>query len=1004
MFESISQAALDFTNNLEDVTSKYIGLEAVIPTVSDMFGEQSQTLRELNKELGTSSKTSAALRKELAQLSRTTGFSTKSQLELLNVTKEYHQGLNDVTKANLSFAKASGASVDIIGKLSAKLTILKKNSESSFNSMYESILAVRDAYGLTNTQIEDITDSLIKYASVVGDSNLNMSLAAKNMSIFTSQLTRVGIEADTVSSIINNMLDPTAALDNIALLTKMGVSVNELMSGDPTQALESSTYQLKALGEQISSIANTNRFAAQQMADLYGLSLKDAIALKDIDTSIYGTESGKTLENYRQEMSTFSDNLQNFTSMIGGSLMMPLSTIGNILEGFTNTLSTLGAGVTAALTVVIGGPILKKTLGKLKKGLLGVVGDAAKAFYDQKNIDKFGSRLEIATGNAAKKFSSGMDDLLQAAQEKNNIKEKDVAGLRKSGGIETLSFETRTEAQSKLYSQERGKSNPINTQSSKQQLTLEKLMSINSGLDAEINEIQSAILSGANVGEAEKSKLQFLIDKRKAFEKDRATAIEQALSSSSELFSNKYSSFGGIRGLFTDDTALSEKDLKEQENRFNSNKNEFISIFKSILPPETFNSLQDLTTSFSDFKDLITKNNYQDLLSELNNKLEENKEAIEKDYSVRINNANSSEKEILEKEKNRKLAEIEKKQNNIRETSLSSIKSTNRNKSAEQLLFDLEKERTGNIKEANTYTSGNFKGIGKAFAKLSGASKNLSALSTKLKDGAIESFAASQFGNGQGIFKNIGGKFKGAGLSVAGGATSAASKTLSSLSKLPEKLLKGFGGLLKGFGIAGIGIVVSKIAEKFKESAKFQEISAKVSQKLQEIVTKVTDTLMPTFNTLISNIEGPISDLMDAVSNTLVNIVGTLAPAVSNLAQTLIPIAKTLVVALTPIIKIVSSALSGIINFINKVFSKFAKGITGSTDSVLSYSKQTAINTSSDDLSTYQGVMTAAEYETSEAILKKLNEMGERVENVVVNIKKTNKAIDEGNAVRVATA
>ena len=391
----------ELLDNLTEVGDTYIDLEKIIPVVNEMLTDQASEMRKLNRELGSGSKTTAELRSDFASLSRQLGVTTRDIYELVNETRQYHQGIKESTSSTLQFVKASGASIDIIGKFSAKLNILGKTSKSSFDTMYTNILSVREAYGLTDNQIDDIIVSLGNYATVTGASSEQMERASITLAKFTSQLTSAGIEADKVSEIINGMLDPDRMTDNLVLMSKIGVSITDMVSGNPIEKLEGSADKLKQIGQEISNIAKTNRIQANEVAKVYGLTLEQANLLANMDTSENALNTQKQLEQYRNEMTTFVESIKYTVTRLSGLISGPLAYIGKIFETFGNVIGMLPRGIGALIVGVTG----KRILNKISEHL----GDAAKKWG--KNIAEPLKEYMSQVDKKSKSKKSDMDAL-----------------------------------------------------------------------------------------------------------------------------------------------------------------------------------------------------------------------------------------------------------------------------------------------------------------------------------------------------------------------------------------------------------------------------------------------------------------------------------------------------------------------------------------------------------------------------------------------------------------
>ena len=376
ILEGAQDTIESLTSSLNETAKTYLSLEKIIPRVIDLFVDQADDVRMLNKELGSGSKLAFNFRKEILQVSTALGISSRETLRLVEATKEYHQGVTDVTKATLNFQKATGVSIGILGKLTAKINILGNISKEANEQMYTNILSVREAYGLTDNQIEDIIVTLTNYAVATQASDEQIVKASTSLSKFTSLLTSAGIEADRVSEILNGMLDPDRMLDNVVLLNKIGISVNDMVSGNPTEKLEGSVYKLKELGQEIANIAKTNRLQASELAKVYNLTLQEAIQLSELDTSEKALNTQKKLEEYRNETASLVESLKSFKEMVVGYIAQGINSVLGGFEKLEGSLGLFKKGLVALGGLLVG----KFVLGKLKDGVMSLFGKAAKTF------------------------------------------------------------------------------------------------------------------------------------------------------------------------------------------------------------------------------------------------------------------------------------------------------------------------------------------------------------------------------------------------------------------------------------------------------------------------------------------------------------------------------------------------------------------------------------------------------------------------------------------------
>ena len=411
LIDGASDAFDELTGNITRTAETYLSLEKIIPNVIDLLSDQAGEIRKLNRELGNGSNFAADFRKEIDKVSANIGISSRKTLDLVNATKEYHQGITASTESTLKFQKASGVSIDIIGKMTAKINVLGNVSSKTYDAMYENILAVRDAYGLTSSQMDDVIGLLSDYAVVMQASDSQMERATTVMSKFTSALTSVGIASERVKEILNNMVDPDRLNDNLVLMNKMGITVNDMISGDPMTKLEGSIDNLKQLGQEISEIAKSNRLQANEMAKVYGLTLQEAIMLSELDTSEKALNTQKKLDEYRNEMATMVESLNSFKQAVIGNIAGIINPIMKGFESLEGKLGLFSKGLVTIGTMLVG----KFILGKLKDGIMSIFGQAAKKFGETVSgyLIQVENRSRMKTTDAAKLTPKAADMLDQ---------------------------------------------------------------------------------------------------------------------------------------------------------------------------------------------------------------------------------------------------------------------------------------------------------------------------------------------------------------------------------------------------------------------------------------------------------------------------------------------------------------------------------------------------------------------------------------------------------------
>lgn len=976
--ESTVNTLDEVLNNLGDVTNSYIGLEKIIPSVTEALLEQGKELRMLNKELGTGTKTSSALRKEMAALSTQTGISYNSQVKLLDVTKQFHQSLNETSATTLKFIKASGAQVDVVGKLSAKLKLLGISSDSTFRGMYENILKVRDAYGLTTDQIDNITSSLTKYGIIVRASDSSMKEASKSMALFTSKLTSAGIEADSVQGIINDMLDPDKLSDNIMLFSKMGLTFSDMTSGDPVSKLEGSVDKLKALGVEIANMAETSRWSASQMAKLYGLSLEDALQLSQISNENKVLDNSKTIDTFKQEVSSFSVNVENLYNILTNSIAGPVSIIGDIVEKFTNTLGMVPNAVLSTVLAVVG----VKTIKKIRDGISNLTGEFATKF--------------------ASTISSSMTGLLNESSKKLGAKEADAraamsnnvskAGLRSGLGFDKSSAPIYEALLNKTMDRERFSRDfyeaaSPSTKKYNDTETLRELLETTANLQFKYKDQLDSLLSmkQEDLTTSERNLLEQLKTQNDEFRRNQNDWVEKLSNITLNVDTENIAGFGlGVENI------VKESNVDRAKKYYQENSGSLLSSLGGAVQGPAFDLLKK---DFSDFDSV--KNLYSSSIDEKGN-------ASTKSILSAMSSSYSS-----------KLAGIDKSTGKIGDETDDAFKTRQADIKAISEKIEIIKKQADALDGSFADVTSNVKDITDSIVKY-----------TKEADKNLKGAIKDSIGGGGNYFRNLGGsivkRLPGAGLVAKIAGSYQAQKTenpnlsftgyaVNSVKENAQKTagkfrqkagetiangISNLGRLAKGAALGGLGILGGVLISKLKDNEKVQATFTNISSKFTGVIEKISTAIAPVFEKL-----APIFDSIGGtLAETISGIAQTLIPAVSGIAQLVLPLVAKILVPVSKVISFIAKAISAIIKPITKLFGATYEEIPKISDNVANIEE----NVVKQDLK--EMTLGYATYESwkNGIIGKSISDLGEKLDRINSNTYKS--AVTSEEAANLAVA
>ena len=304
MASVIDNLASNILGNVGTTLENSFTLTSILPEITEIK-DTARELKILNTTLGNINKSTKSLSGNINSVVKSTGLLKSELVGVSRAAAQYNKILStSMLRSTGMFQEATQMNAETLGDFIGKLTSLGKISDESSEAMFSTILRTREAYGLSNDSMNSLTESILNYASTIKTANVANEQVISGMTIFASKIRSVGFEAEYATDLIDKMINPDRIEDNLMLLSRLGISMQDAMFGDPLAdgKIEKSLEKLQKLAKD--TVANPNRIVANEIAKIYGMTYNEMVKLSKMDLSKDTIDQTKKLEQYRQDVQT----------------------------------------------------------------------------------------------------------------------------------------------------------------------------------------------------------------------------------------------------------------------------------------------------------------------------------------------------------------------------------------------------------------------------------------------------------------------------------------------------------------------------------------------------------------------------------------------------------------------------------------------------------------------------------------------------------------------------
>jgi hypothetical protein len=311
-------------------------------------------IRNLSYRMGEAGKTSKQLSDAMFSVANNLGISTDASLELvagLSRLRVPTKDLKEMGTITGQFARVTGVSNEEAINLTANLMRMGNLGAKATKSVLTGMMQMQRQVGLTETDMGLLTDSITQSTRMLGQmgkSAGDIERFNKGVIGLAAGFTKVGISIDKVQDLVDRLLDPGNIEENALLYAKLGVSIQDVISGNVD--LDQLHAKMRSFGQDMKNMSGP---AAADLAKGMHMTLMNARALADLPIDEGMTKAGKSAKAMFEETRNIQDKFMAVWNRISTTVEKVLTPILNWIENFLSRPGALKMLALAAVGLII---------------------------------------------------------------------------------------------------------------------------------------------------------------------------------------------------------------------------------------------------------------------------------------------------------------------------------------------------------------------------------------------------------------------------------------------------------------------------------------------------------------------------------------------------------------------------------------------------------------------------------------------------------------------------
>ena len=361
---------------------------ALMTTAVKTAFQYDDVMKDVSFRMGDAGKSAQTLKNAMYGTAKATGITVEQSAELVKGLKQFRVANKDLLALSTNtarFSEITGVTADASTRLAGELIRTGRLGEKATSGILSGMVKVQRAVGMTEAEMQTLTEGIIYSTRMLQQ----MGKSAGQIEGFTQGVTKlaagfaqVGIDASKANEFITALLDPGRIEDNALLYAKLGVSMEDVLSGNVDPGMLAGKF--KDLGSEIKAMSGP---AAAAMSKALGMSLGDLRQMADMDLSQLektfagGGDAAGDMAKAQDEQLSVQDRMQKTMNRVQTTMSQFVDkTIPALEKGFKGIAGFLQKHWKK---ILVGGAIaLLLFLPILRKKFKTVTTEISKDFHD----------------------------------------------------------------------------------------------------------------------------------------------------------------------------------------------------------------------------------------------------------------------------------------------------------------------------------------------------------------------------------------------------------------------------------------------------------------------------------------------------------------------------------------------------------------------------------------------------------------------------------------------
>jgi phage-related protein len=344
-----------------------------------------QNMTDLAYQMGHGAAGAKFLESSIMDITASTGMALEKVTAMTHALTEMKVPLSmmkQLTIDSTRFAEITGANADSVAQMTAGLVRMGGLGQKSISNIMGNMVQVQRAFGISAGEVNKLTNSITDTTMILRNMGKNageIEKFQKGTMKLAGAFASVGIEAGKAVDLVDRLLDPGRLEDNALLYSKLGISIEDAISGnidpaDIARGLQGIGSELKDMaGPQANALAKALGVPLQQLRQMGNMDMQQ------IQETFGGlTGSSESLAAAQKDQATAQRNMEQMWEKIKGTIGTIALKLMPIFDAVAEALNDNMGNILGWVRGIIDSGFVDKFVNGIAKGIQGIGGVLSK--------------------------------------------------------------------------------------------------------------------------------------------------------------------------------------------------------------------------------------------------------------------------------------------------------------------------------------------------------------------------------------------------------------------------------------------------------------------------------------------------------------------------------------------------------------------------------------------------------------------------------------------------